>query len=266
MTPLLITIPHSGEETPLEVHWLKNLNESILMGDVDRYVDKLYIPFLNQMKIPYLFTKWHRYVVDLNRLPDDVDADSVAGSKNPSGTYPRGLHWVYTTKGTRLMPTPIPPEFHLSLLRKYYDSFHLEIAKKYKEFELGAKNIYHIDAHSMPSKGTSMHPDPGETRAEVVISDQKGKSCSPRFRDLVVEGYEKAGLKIKLNWPYVGGRITERYGDPSRGRHTIQVELNRSLYMDEITLKAEDNKFNKLQRQLQIAIGHILENLPKLSH
>lgn len=232
------------------------------MCDVDRYVDQLYQPVLKTLDIPHVVTRWHRYVVDLNRLPEDVDADSVAGHSNPSGKFPKGLHWVYTTKGTRLMPTPIPKEFHESLLRKYYEAFHVEIANQCKRFE---GSVFHIDAHSMPSVGTKMHADPGETRAEVVISDQHGKSCAPQFRALVVEGYEKAGLQVRLNWPYVGGRITERYGQPAKGHHTIQVELRRSLYMDETTLKLVDKKAADLKTKLTKAITHIHQNIPKLN-
>jgi N-formylglutamate deformylase len=240
MVPLIVTIPHSGEDVPLEVHWLQNLKEEVLMCDVDRYVDQLYRPILSKLQIPHVVTRWHRYVVDLNRFSDDVDEDSVCGHKNPSGTYSKGLHWVYTTKGVRLMPTPIPVEFHNALIEKYYEAFHLEIASKCKG--LNAKTIYHIDAHSMPSVGTRAHADPGETRAEVVISDLHGKSCDPRFRDLVVKAYSESGLQVRMNWPYVGGRITERYGQPSQGHHTIQVELRRNLYMNEGTLKLNIEK------------------------
>ncbi len=261
MVPLLVTIPHSGEEVPLEVHWLQNLKEEVLMCDVDRYVDRLYGPTLKSLDIPHVVARWHRYVVDLNRFPDDVDADSVVGHPNPSGKFSKGLHWVFTTKGTRLMPTPIPKEFHDVLLRKYYDSFHVEIVNQCKVL---GKPLFHIDAHSMPSVGTKMHPDPGETRAEVVISDLHGKSCAPQFRDLVVEGYEKAGLRVRLNWPYVGGRITERYGQPEKGHHTIQVELNRSLYMDETSLKLVDKKAANLKEKLKLAITHIHQNISKL--
>src|ERR1700749_4203771 len=94
MKPFFISIPHSGERIPAETTWLHGLPEPVVMCDVDRFVDRLYQPVLEATQLDCVKTEWHRYVVDLNRLPDDVDADSVIGSKNPSGKFTTGLHWV----------------------------------------------------------------------------------------------------------------------------------------------------------------------------
>ena len=85
----------------------------------------------------------------------------------------------------------------------------------------------------MPSQGTGLHLDRGEKRADIVISDFKGKSASPEFKDLVIQGFEEQGFSVSYNWPYFGGRITQRYGKPQDGHHTIQIELNRALYLNE---------------------------------
>src|SRR5665213_1324990 len=104
MKPFFISIPHSGERVPAERPWLHGLPEPILMCDVDRFVDKLYQPALDSLKLGYVKTQWHRYVVDLNRLPEDVDQESVIGSKNPAGKFTTGLHWIKTTRGQKIMP------------------------------------------------------------------------------------------------------------------------------------------------------------------
>ncbi|MEK6555818.1 MAG: N-formylglutamate amidohydrolase, partial [Bdellovibrionota bacterium] len=106
MIPFFISIPHSGEKVPAEVSWLQGLAEPILMCDVDRFVDDLYAPAIRSNQLPFVKTEWHRYVVDLNRLPDDVDAESVEGHINAAGLCTTGLHWVKTTTGVRLMPAP----------------------------------------------------------------------------------------------------------------------------------------------------------------
>ena len=85
----------------------------------------------------------------------------------------------------------------------------------------------------MPSLGKDIHKDPGGTRAEVVIGNRKGASAGEEFTKLVFDAYKDEGFKVKMNWPYQGGRITEIYGQPKQNQHTIQVELNRSLYMNE---------------------------------
>lgn len=262
MKPIFFSIPHSGERVPDEAHWLHGLPEPILMCDVDRFVDRLYAPAMKNTNLTCIVTQWHRYVVDLNRLPDDVDADSVEDSKNPSGKFTTGLHWVKTTRGTRLMPVPMTRQLHDQLVKRYFEPFHVDVRGVFADFKkTGAKKVFHIDAHSMPSKGTAAHKDPGQTRADVVISDQEGKSCEPAFKDLVIKAYQETGLKIAYNWPYVGGRVTQTYGKPAEGQHTIQVELNRALYMDEETKQWLPEKANELMPKLQKAVGYIYEHL-----
>jgi N-formylglutamate amidohydrolase len=260
--PIFISIPHSGEEIPTEAEWLKNLPETLLMYDVDRYVDQLYKPALEKLNLPFLTTKWHRYAADLNRTPEDIDVDSVIGSTNPSGKFPRGFHWSSTTEGNKLMPNPMSLDTHNQLVKLIYDPFHSEIKNLFTHFKnQGYKNIYQLDCHSMPSRGTNAHNDPGEIRADIVISDQKGKSCDPAFKDLVIEAYTKAGFKIAYNWPYYGGRVTQIYGQPSIGQHTIQIEMSRALYMNENTKKMKSDLFPEVQLKLEIALSHIVSNL-----
>ena len=263
--PLFITIPHSGEKIPDSCYWLQNLEEPVLMCDIDRYVDRLYEPFLQNLSIPYVKTEWHRYAVDLNRIPTDVDASSVQGHPNPVGMYSRGYHWTVTTLGQKLLPQPLTQDHHQALTDLIYTPFHQAVQETAQKIRAnGFKNIYHIDAHSMPSIGTAMHKDPGERRADIVVSDSLGKSCSTEFRDLVIASYVTAGFKVGYNWPYVGGRLTEEYGRPQSGHHTIQVELNRSLYMDEVTKKLNPH-FSEVSARLQKAVSRIQTELGKWS-
>lgn len=231
------------------------------MCDVDRFVDQLYEPGLTALQIPSVKTEWHRYVVDLNRVPEDVDAGSVEGSANPSGLHNRGYHWQVTTLNHLLIKAPISKSLHDQFTAMIYTPFHTEIQKKCADLLEDQKEIFHIDAHSMPSVGTGQHRDPGERRADIVVSDCLGKSCKPEFRDLVIAAYCTAGFKVGYNWPYMGGRVTERYGTPAQGHHAIQVEINRDLYMDERTKKMKASEMPKVQVKIQQALQYILKKL-----
>ncbi len=262
--PFFITMPHSGEKVPEVCVWLKSLPETVLMCDVDRFIDVLYLPALEQLKIKNHKTEWHRYAVDLNRIPEDIDETSVINSKNPQGSFNRGFHWVVTTQNDQLMPKPISVELHDELKNLIYEPFHQSVREIYANFKSnGFKHVYHLDAHSMPSVGTSMHKDPGEKRAEIVISDSLGKSCDKKYRDLVIAAYVTAGFKVGYNWPYVGGRLTEQYGKPAAGQHTIQVELNRALYMDEKSKQLNDG-YKDVQNKIAKALGYIQSEIPNL--
>ena len=262
---LLVTIPHSGEKVPPQAPWLKALPEEILMCDVDRYVDFLYEPSLQKLQLPYVKTEWHRYAGDLNRIPEDVDSASVLGNANPAGVHRRGFLWAITTYNQSLMPGPVSPKTHQELVELIYEPFHASVRKLYENYEsAGRKKVFHLDAHSMPSVGTKEHRDPGEHRAEIVVSDCHGKSCDPRFRDLVIAAYAVAGFKVGFNWPYFGGRVSEHYGQPAHNHHAIQVEMNRALYMDEKTKKLRPEEAQKIQTKIEIALQYICQNLPAL--
>lgn len=260
-----VTIPHAGEKVPELTPWLKSLPEPTLMRDVDRYVDVLYSSSIEMLKIPFVKTDWHRYAADLNRVPDDIDAGTVVGNSNAIGTFSRGFHWAHTTLKEQLMPHPMSLQTHQQLVDLIYRPFHQQVQEQYAfGFENGAV-VYHLDLHSMPSVGTSEHRDPGQLRADVVISDCKGLSASKEFVDLVLVSYARAGLKVAYNWPYFGGRVSEQYGKPKLGQHAVQVELNRALYMDEDTKKLLPEKSQALQKKLEIALQLVMSGLANFS-
>lgn len=262
---LIVTIPHSGEKIPAQATWLQSLDEVTLMSDVDRFVDKLYEPVLGKLKVPFVKTQWHRYAGDLNRLPSDVDCDSVEGSENKSGTHSRGFLWVKTFSNQTLMNKPTSKLIYTQLVDLIYTPFHQQVQKMAEKVKEIHSQVVHLDLHSMPSVGTSEHRDPGEKRADIVVSDSKGKSADPKFVQLVVNSYEKQGFKVAYNWPYFGGRLTEAYGRPLLGHHTIQVELNRSLYMDERNKNWLPEKALDTQSKLTAAIECIFDGL-KVAH
>jgi N-formylglutamate deformylase len=260
--PLILTAPHSGETVPPEAEWLRAAPQSILLTDVDRFVHELYLPATSLTPVPLLYTTVHRYAADLNRYPSDVDQDSVTGSAAPKGAHPKGFHWVATTQGFRLMNQPITSDLHDAIVRNYHDGFHDAFLVRVSALRarFPKRPIFHLDCHSMPSKGTGAHRDQGNARPDVVISDLEGKSASAAFKDLVISSFTKEQLKVSYNWPYLGGRITERYGKPSSGHETIQIELNRALYMDEAT-REKTSGFPLLQQKLVRIIASIAQSL-----
>lgn len=283
--PLFVSIPHSGTKVPMEADWLKTIPLSVLMCDVDAFVDELYAPALKEFQIPSVIFEWHRYAVDANRLSSDISSATVenAGSALQTQNEKRGLkrqnkeagkglatpkeksssdiHWHKTTKADLLISKPLSKKLHEKLIKNYFDPFHEKMERQFSALkEAGHPNIYLMDLHSMPSQGLAFHKDPGQSRPQVVIGDRKGKSCSSAFRDLVLTAYKKAGFETALNWPYQGGAITQRYGSDPKGRHSLQVELNRKLYMDENT-KQKSPSFPKLQNQLQKAMAYIVQNI-----
>jgi N-formylglutamate deformylase len=263
--PLILTIPHSGQVIPPEAGWLKSYSEQFLQTDLDSYVDELYRPAAARLRLPALVVQVHRYAADLNRFPDDVDCESVEGDPRPAGTFPIGFHWVYNTLGQKILPNPLPKALHDRWVQVYHDRFHEEFARGLGvvKSSFPGRVIRHLDCHSMPSQGRGIHQDAGKARPDVVISDVNGKSASGEYMVLVCGAFEAEGFTISRNWPYQGGRITQRYGRPEQGHETIQIELNRALYMDEKT-RQKTPGFDRLQARLEPVLRRIVEGLRSL--
>ena len=259
--PLFVSIPHAGEKVPDDIYWLKNLPTPTLMRDVDRYVDELYQGVIEKWAVESVVATCHRYVVDLNRWEGEVDQNSVQGVLAPPGSHPKGLHWSVTTLEESLLDQPMDFELHEKIIEQYYRPFHQRVSQLHERIKKQWGVVYHLDLHSMPSVGTALHRDRGQKRPQVVVSDFNGRSSGAFLKNLVLKSFHEAGFQVSYNWPYLGGAITQRYGDPSKHSHSLQVELNRSLYMDEHSKEKREGEFEKTKAQLFQALEEVLKGL-----
>ncbi|MGH8759251.1 MAG: N-formylglutamate amidohydrolase, partial [Burkholderiales bacterium] len=108
----------------------------------------------------------------------------------------------------------------------------------------------HLNCHSMPAVATS-HATlfPGLAHADFVIGDRDGTTASPALSERVVQHLRGLGFSVSHNHPYKGVEIVKRHGNPAEHRHSIQVEINRGLYMDEVSLEIKPG-FSNLQASL----------------
>ena len=116
--------------------------------------------------------------------------------------------------------------------------------------------VWHVNCHSMPS---SLRPDGRDPLAvDFVIGDRDGTTSEAGFVQLVAQTLRGLGYRVAINDPYKGVELLARYGDPSRGRHSIQLEINRRLYMNEETLERHDG-FTRLKGDIDLLIGRIAD-------
>jgi N-formylglutamate deformylase len=118
----------------------------------------------------------------------------------------------------------------LRRIENLYKPYHRALRKLFTRVhrEFGAAML--IDCHSMPSSTSGRDERP---RADVVLGDRYGTSCVAAVSETVEATLRNLGYAVSRNKPYAGGFITEHYGNPAAGLHAIQLEINRSLYMDE---------------------------------
>lgn len=240
--PLVISVPHSGTVVPDDERDLYRIDVERLLHDGDLYVDRLY-EGAQACGATVISSPWSRFVIDLNRLPDDVSPRSVEGGRRrrADGYYgDRGIIWAVTTHNEPIYRGPLPRDRFERRRDRYYTPYHDALARELARLRATFGHAILLDAHSMPSRATRLHSDPGQLRPDIVPGTLDGASCGAWLADAVGSYWDNAGYTVRFDAPYRGGGITRRHADPEAGVHAIQVELNRALYMDERTLEPAD--------------------------
>lgn len=234
---VFVNVPHAGLVIPDAVSGTIVAPELEMHRDADWAVDRLFAGAC-EAGAGLMSTTISRYVVDLNRDRRDLPADALdfEWNEHPEKSYGRrGLFWLETTRGVPVVTQKLSQK-DVEARLAYYDSYHqalaLELSQRKEQF--GAAIL--IDGHSMPSVGRAGHPDEGVRRADVVLGDSFGRSCSSLLVHSATGVFERAGYSVALNEPYSGGYDTVHYGRPQNAMHALQIELNRDCYMDEEAL------------------------------
>ncbi len=228
-TPVVVEVPHAGIVLDPESLALCAAPARSLGRDADLFVDRLFQDAPDE-GASYIRGEASRYLVDLNRAPDDLDSHTTPGGN--ASASPHGVVWRRTTEGRPALSGPLPQSEIQRRLELLYFPYHraLErlVAAKIETFGFAIV----LCGHSMPSFGRL-----GERRADVVPGSRGGTTTSPLLLGLVDELARAHGLDVAHDVPYRGGYTTERYGRPFEGCHALQVELARRLYMDETALR-----------------------------
>ncbi|MGO4712356.1 N-formylglutamate amidohydrolase [Bradyrhizobium sp. 2TAF24] len=234
--PIIFNSPHSGAVYPPEFIEASRIDLPALRRSEDSFMDDM-IEGLSADGIAVVRVNFPRSYVDVNREPYELDPRMFNG-RLPSfantrsmrvagglGTIPRVVG-----DGQEIYRERLSVEDGLSRIEALYKPYHRALRRLIgKVHEMYGTAIL-VDCHSMPSVGIS-RDEP--RRPDVVIGDRYGTSCAPLLTTLVEETLAALGYTVGRNKPYAGGFITEHYGNPAGGLHTIQIELNRAIYMDE---------------------------------
>lgn len=242
-TPLVVEVPHAGLHVDGPALATLAAPARSVGRDADLYVDDLYEGAPAQ-GATLLCAHVSRYVVDLNRSENDLDAASVEGAP-ATARATRGIVWRLTSDGLRVLDAPLPRRELERRLDLFYRPYHRALASllERKRAKFGFALL--LAAHSMPSVGRQNglmgHGDPHAARADVVPGTRGRTTASRAVIDVVEQHARAAGLSVAHDDPYQGGFTTQHYGRPDLQVHVVQVELARRLYMDEATLQKNAN-------------------------
>lgn len=253
VTPLMVSVPHCGREYPKDLLDNTSLDSKNIRGAEDFFVDEL-SKQAPDYGIDFLYSKIARAYIDLNRSKDSLDdklIDGLNGHKQDEmarigqGLIPRILPGNLRVSNRKLSLSEAQSRIE-SVYRPYHNILSRNLDTIHAQF---GKYIL-FDMHSMPNSAL------GNDSADIIVGDFYGRSCDNDISAAAISFFKDKGLKTRANRPYAGGFTTQYYSKPKENRHVVQIEINRSLYIDESTLEKTE-EFN----QIASLIGSFFESM-----
>lgn len=237
--PVLFDSPHSGVVYPKDFHFICSF--SALRQAEDTYVEELFAA-VPDFGATLLYALFPRSYIDVNRAVDDIDPGLLDGAwpepLRPSGKSAAGMGLIRALcrPGQPLYDGRLSVAEVMDRIDRYYRPYHFQLADILDGLSGQFGAVWHVDCHSMPSAGLPAGLA-GRSGVDFVIGDRDGTTAERGFVDFIVGRLRRMGYAVAVNHPYKGVELIRRYANPGRGRHAIQLEINRSLYMNEETLE-----------------------------
>ncbi|SLN59827.1 N-formylglutamate amidohydrolase [Falsiruegeria litorea R37] len=228
--------PHSGSDYP---DWfLKQtvLNPKTIRSSEDAFVDLLFQDVADY-GAPFLKAGAPRAFLDLNRSPEELDPALIVGVRKP-GHNPRvasGLGVIprVVANGRAIYRGKLPMSEAKRRIDGYWHPYHARLQSLLNEsYQMFGEAIL-VDCHSMPHEALDSVCRKGGKCPDIVLGDRFGAAASPEIVDEIESAFAAAGLTVMRNTPFAGAYVTQAYGRPSRKQHAVQIEIDRSIYMDE---------------------------------
>lgn len=269
-SPLVFSSPHSGDVYPARFLESSRLDVVSLRRSEDAHVHALFGQ-ATAVGAPLLRAHFPRAYLDLNREPYELD-QKMFESALPDFANTRSLR---VAAGLGTIPKVVADAREIYSARLQVEDALHRIDSLYKPYHLVLRRLMErarrrfgvavlVDCHSMPSnvaKETATSTRGEKRRADFVIGDRFGASCSIDIVDAIESRLRQWGYHVQRNRPYAGGFITEHYGKPGSGWHAVQIEIARNLYMDESNLQKNDDfeliagRLGELTRLLAQIVG-----------
>ena len=237
--PLICDSPHSGTNYPADFVTTVPRKQLRLAEDTD--VEALWEAAPRHGAV-LLAAQFPRAYIDANRAVDDLDPAILAGHW-PTALHPTGksrlgygLVWSRLAADLPLYDQPLPAAMVHSRIERCWKPYRaaLSAATARAVAEFGA--IWHLNLHSMPSNAyQKLGIVPTRPLADFVLGDRDGTTCEPMLVSVIESSVRAHGYTVARNDPYKGAALIAEIGNPGKGFHSLQVEVRRSLYMDEVT-------------------------------
>lgn len=238
--PLVLDSPHSGTDYPAD--FLHACPRQALRRAEDTHVERLF-DFAPGLGASLLAARFPRSYIDANRAADDIDAELLSapwpGPIRPSAKVRlgKGLVWRTLDDGTPIYARLLPVAELRSRIRSCWAPYHRAVHGAVQAARESHATVLHLNCHSMPAVSSAYSTDfPGLAHADFVLGDRDGSSAAPALTAWIAEHLRGQGFSVSVNHPYKGVELVRLHGQPRVGQHSIQLEVNKRLYMDEDSL------------------------------
>lgn len=218
--PLLVSIPHTGTRLTGSVRRRLASAAMASLPMTDWHLLELY-DFLPALGATTIAARYSRFVVDLNRAPDQRPLYP--------GRFETGLVPLETFQGEPIFDRPPTAEEVERRRRDFHEPYHRQLQDLLDELRQAFGCVILVDAHSVASAANRLHD---ALDGEIYLGDRDGATCPEWVRDCLHQAYVTAGFRVVVNTPYKGGYITDHYGRQT-GIEAIQIEMCQRVYMDE---------------------------------
>lgn len=258
-TSVVFASPHSGRAYPPAFVRASVLDGHSLRSSEDAFVDQLFSD-APRHGAPLLLAGAPRAYVDLNRSATELDPALIDGVRklahNPRIAAGLGVVPRVVAGGRAIYRGKIPLAVAEARIAAYWAPYHAQLRQLLDQSLAQFGQAILIDCHSMPREALDGIAHVGMQRPDVVLGDRFGASAGAEVVDIVESALVSAGLRVARNAPFAGAYIAQAYGRPARGQHVVQIEIDRSLYMDEASIRPNAG-FAQLQSILAQVVAEI---------
>lgn len=259
--PLVLDSPHSGTAMPADFGSVRT--EAELREGEDSFIDELYRPAAAR-GVPLLAALFPRTYVDVNRHAGDIDPELLAEpwpqplEPSAKARIGKALVWRTMDADKPIYDRRLTVAEMQRRIERYHRPYHatLQALLDCAHARFGA--VWHINCHSMgPKTSVLIEGVDGRPRPDFVLGDRDGTTCAPEFTSFVRDALAGHGYDVRVNDPFKGVELVRAWADPAAGRHSLQLEINKRLYMDTTTLQPHEG-FARVQQQLMALVDGIL--------
>lgn len=239
-TAVIFASPHSGSDYSAAFLAQTVLDAHAIRSSEDAFVDQLFAdaPLFGA---PLLAAHVPRAFIDLNRAPDELDPAVIEGiaraPHNPRISSGLGVIPRVVAGGRSIYKGKMPLAEAETRIARYWHPYHGALRDLIEVTHSQFGEAVLIDCHSMPHEAIDGHSRSGTVRPDVVLGDRFGAAAGRDVMDRVESAFASAGLRVARNAPFAGAFIAQSYGRPTGRRHVVQVEIDRSLYLDEARIE-----------------------------